>query len=183
MRIPDDVNHNTTLFLDRDGVINVRPIDSYVFTPDQFIFINGVKEALACFAKIFSRIIVVTNQQGIGKNLMTMDDAHRIHSQMIEAVSTSGGRIDKVFVAPNLKSDQSIMRKPNIGMGLKAKEYFPDIDFDNSIMVGDTVSDISFGKKLKMTTVVVGTEYKHVFNISHADYCFDSLYTFSKIFQ
>ena len=182
MILPDEINKNTTLFLDRDGVINVRPMDSYIFTPDQFVFIDGVKEALAIFAKLFPRIIVVTNQQGIGKNLMTMEDADRVHAQMIQLVADAGGRIDKVYVAPQLKSDQSNMRKPNIGMGLKAKEYFPDIDFSNSIMVGDTVTDISFGKKLKMTTVVVGTEYKHVYNLSHADYCFDSLGTMSKIF-
>jgi D-glycero-D-manno-heptose 1,7-bisphosphate phosphatase len=182
MILPNEVNANTTLFLDRDGVINVRPIDSYVFTPDEFVFIDGVLEAIAVFSKIFSHIIVVTNQQGIGKNLMTMDDAKRIHYFMMDEITKAGGRVDRVFVAPQLKHEQSNMRKPNIGMGLKAKEYFPTIDFENSVMVGDTVSDISFGKRLKMTTVAVGTEYKHVFNLSHADYCFDSLLTMSKIF-
>jgi histidinol-phosphate phosphatase family protein len=183
MILPTDVNKNTTLFLDRDGVINVRPIDSYIFHPDEFVFIEGVLNAIALFSKIFARIIVVTNQQGIGKNLMTLEDANRVHQRMFYDIESAGGKINRVYVAPHLKTEQSNMRKPNTGMGLLAKNDFPDIDFENSIMVGDTQSDVAFGKRLKMTTVVVGTEYKHVYNLSHADYCFESLFEFSKIFK
>lgn len=183
MILPDDVNKQTTLFLDRDGVINVRPIDSYIFNPEEFVFIDGVLEAIAVFSQVFSRIIVVTNQQGVGKKLMTLDDLNEVHQYMLDRVARSGGKIDKVYVAPHLKEEQSVMRKPNSGMGLQAKADFPDIDFRNSVMVGDTVSDVSFGKRLDMTTVVVGTEYRHVYNLSHADYCFDSLLSFSKIFK
>lgn len=183
MILPDDVNKQTTLFLDRDGVINVRPIDSYIFNPEEFEFIDGVLEAIAVFSHVFSRIIVVTNQQGVGKKLMTLDDVHDVHRYMLDRVADAGGKIDNVYVAPHLKEEQSVMRKPNSGMGLQAKADFPDIDFRNSVMVGDTVSDVSFGKRLDMTTVVVGTEYRHVYNLSHADYCFDSLLSFSKIFK
>jgi len=183
MILPNDVNNQTTLFLDRDGVINVRPIDSYILNPNEFVFIEGVLDAIAVFSKIFARIIVVTNQQGVGKNLMTMHDVDQVHKYMKNQIALAGGCIDKVYVAPQLKSDQSPMRKPNTGMGINAKEDFPTIDFKNAIMVGDTVSDISFGKRLEMTTVVVGTEYKHIFNLSHADYCFDSLLSFSQIFK
>ncbi len=183
MILPDDVNKQTTLFLDRDGVINVRPIDSYIFSSDEFVFIDGVLEAIATFTSLFSHIIVVTNQQGVGKNLMTLDDVEKVHQYMLRRIADVGGKIDKVYVAPHLKEEQSVMRKPNSGMGLKAQEDFPDIDFQNAVMVGDTFSDVSFGKRLNMTTVVVGSEYRHVYNLSHADYCFDSLLSFSKIFK
>lgn len=183
MILPNDVNAQTTLFLDRDGVINVRPIDSYILNPDEFVFIEGVLEAIAVFSKQFARIVVVTNQQGVGKQLMTLADVEEVHRYMMRQVDIAGGKIDKVYVAPHLKEDQSVMRKPNTGMGLQAKQDFPEIDFENAIMVGDTVSDISFGKRLKMTTVVVGTEYRHIYNLSHADYCFESLLAFSEIFK
>jgi D-glycero-D-manno-heptose 1,7-bisphosphate phosphatase len=183
MILPNDVNKQTTLFLDRDGVINVRPIDSYIFSTDGFVFIDGVLEAIAKFSQVFSRIIVVTNQQGVGKKLMTLDNLQDVHKYMMDRVAEAGGKIDKVYFAPHLKEEQSVMRKPNSGMGLQAKKDFPDIDFQNAIMVGDTFSDVSFGKRLDMTTVVVGSEYRHIFNLSHADYCYDSLLTFSKIFK
>jgi len=183
MILPNDVNKQTTLFLDRDGVINVRPIDSYIFSTDGFVFIDGVLEAIATFSQVFSRIIVVTNQQGVGKKLMTLDNLQDVHKYMMDRVAEAGGKIDKVYFAPHLKEEQSVMRKPNSGMGLQAKKDFPDIDFQNAIMVGDTFSDVSFGKRLNMTTVVVGSEYRHIFNLSHADYCYDSLLTFSKIFK
>jgi histidinol-phosphate phosphatase family protein len=182
MILPKDIDENTTLFLDRDGVINVRPIDSYVFTPNKFVFIDGAKEAIAKLSKVFARIIVVTNQQGIGKNLMTLEAVNKVHHKLISEVEKIGGKIEMIYVAPELKSDDSLMRKPNIGMGIQAQKDFPNIDFENSVMVGDTESDMMFGKRLKMTTVIVGPEGPEIFNQNHADYFFESLSAFSKIF-
>ena len=69
-----------TLFLDRDGVLNQRIVDDYVLKPEQFVVIDGVFEALKVFSSIFEHIVVVTNQQGIGKGLMTEDDLDAIHT-------------------------------------------------------------------------------------------------------
>lgn len=144
-----------TLFLDRDGVINRRLIDDYVKSVDEFRFEDGALEALAGLSTRFDRIVVVTNQQGIGKKLMHEDALQNIHNHMINEVDKAGGRIDAVYFCPDLKQSKSIYRKPDIGMGLLAKKQFPEIRFKQSVMVGDSISDMKFGKKLGMKTVFI----------------------------
>ena len=146
------------LFLDRDGVINKRLVDDYVKTPDDFIFEDGVLEAIRKFAKIFDRIVVVTNQQGIGKGLMTEGALQQIHQKMLDEVTQHGGRIDAIFFCPDLKKSNSLYRKPNIGMGLAAKKMFPEIRFKQSVMAGDSLSDMKFAKKLGMSSVFISKD-------------------------
>ncbi|MEE0266856.1 MAG: HAD-IIIA family hydrolase [Bacteroidales bacterium] len=143
------------LFLDRDGVINVRLIDDYVKRKEEFEFLEGSLEAFKIFVKYFDKIVVVTNQQGIGKGLMSENDLEQIHSYMKNEVELAGGRIDEVFFCPNLAKENSIDRKPSVGMGLKARKLFREIRFKDSIMVGDSLSDMVFGKRLKMHTVFI----------------------------
>lgn len=150
------VSKEWTLFLDRDGVINKRIPDSYVQFPEEFVFIKGVCETIAQCSGIFGNIFVVTNQQGIGKGLMSESNLSDVHRYMLDHIEGAGGKISAVYFAPQLASENSIMRKPNPGMGLKAKEEFPEIDFTKAIMIGDSNSDIEFGKKLGMKTVKIG---------------------------
>ncbi len=150
-----DIDKSWTLFLDRDGVINKKLENDYVKSWDEFEFLPGVLESIQYFSQIFGKIVVVTNQQGIGKGLYTHEDLDNIHHKMILEITASGGRIDKVYYSPNLNSENSILRKPNIGMGLKAKEDFPEIDFKKSVMIGDSVSDMQFGKNLGMKTFYI----------------------------
>ncbi len=156
------LNKSWTLFLDRDGVINKRPINNYVKNIQQFEFIDGVLESLAQLNKIFGRIIIVTNQQGIAKGLMLDKDLTDIHFYMCQQIEKAGGRIDKIFYCPELESSCSNNRKPEIGMGLQAKKHFPEIDFTRSIMVGDTISDIVFGKNLRMYTVLITDDNDYI---------------------
>jgi histidinol-phosphate phosphatase family protein len=147
-----------TLFLDRDGVINRRRIDDYVKNTAEFVFEDGVLEAIAKLSKHFDRIVVVTNQQGVGKKLMSEKTLAEIHNNMKNEVEKAGGRIDAVYFCPDLKHSKSIYRKPNIGMGLLAKRQFPEIRFKQSVMVGDSISDMKFGKKLGMKTVFISND-------------------------
>jgi D-glycero-D-manno-heptose 1,7-bisphosphate phosphatase len=151
-----------SLFLDRDGVINKRIPDDYVMTPEQFNFIPGVLEAFPIFGAHFGRIVVVSNQQGIGKGLMTEAMLQNIHKNMLEAISKAGGRIDKVYFCPHLRESGSFMRKPNIGMGLLARKDFPDIHFTRSVMTGDSISDMRFGKRLGMRTIFISNDLKQI---------------------
>ena len=121
-----------TLFLDRDGVINQRIPEDYVKHPDEFQFIPGVTEALAILASIFNPIIVVTNQQGIGRGLMNEDQLKQIHDKMLNGIMESGGRIDAIYYSPDLKNTNSFTRKPSVGLGLKARKQFPSINFKKS---------------------------------------------------
>jgi histidinol-phosphate phosphatase family protein len=145
-----------TLFLDRDGVINKRLPGDYVKELSEFEFLPGVPEAIAELSKIFGRIIVVTNQQGIGKGLYGETDLAKIHAFMIGEIQKAGGKIDAVFHAPQLASENSPMRKPGIGMALKAKENFHEIDFKRSVMAGDTASDMEFARRAGMKAFFIG---------------------------
>jgi histidinol-phosphate phosphatase family protein len=147
-----------TLFLDRDGVINLRPPDDYVKNVDEVIFSPGALQAIRMFAQIFTRIIVVTHQQGIGKGLMTEDDLQAVHRHMGLKISLAGGRIDKFYHCPDLAGAPGNGRKPNLVMANWAKNDFPEIDLSKSIMVGDTQSDIEFGRNAGMFTILLGNE-------------------------
>jgi D-glycero-alpha-D-manno-heptose 1-phosphate guanylyltransferase len=149
------INKTWTLFLDRDGVINNKIDNDYVRTIQEFKFLPKVKTSIAILSKLFGRIIIVTNQQGVGKGLMTLHALEEIHKYLKTEISKVGGKIDQIYCAPALVSDQSILRKPNIGMALKAKEDFPEIDFSKSLMVGDSISDIEFGQKTGMISILI----------------------------
>ena len=79
---------------------------------------------------------------------------------MAEEIGKAGGRVDAVFYSPHLQSDRSFMRKPNIGMALKARRQFPEIRFGKSVMAGDSISDMIFGKRAGMKTVFISTDSK-----------------------
>ncbi len=149
------INQDTVLFLDRDGVINQRIPNDYVKSWDEFVFLPKVKEALAIFTTIFSKIFVVTNQQGIGKGLMKEEMLHQIHQKMSDEFEKVGGHIRQVYYAPELHSENPVNRKPAIGMALQAKAQFPDIDLQNAIMIGDSESDIAFGHNAGMQTIFI----------------------------
>ena len=172
MRLLDFLGFKKTLFLDRDGVIN-KKIDGYIAKPSELEFIPNVLSAIGVLSTIFETIVIVTNQQGIGKGLMTHDDLHSIHSHMMRHITLSGGRIDNIYYCPHLASEDSPCRKPNPGMALQAKADFANIDFRESIMIGDSDSDILFGNQLNMTTVRIST-----FEDSSADYTCSSLSDF-----
>ena len=153
------LNNDWTLFLDRDGVINERLHGDYVKTPDEFKFIDGVLRAISKLAKTFDRIIVVTNQQGIGKGLMTVDDLTIIHDLMISEIEKAGGRIDSIYFCPHLEEENSPCRKPNTGMAMLAQQDYPEIDFRKSIMVGDGLHDMEFGRQSGMITAYLGADH------------------------
>ena len=149
------IDSTWTLFLDRDGVINKRIKGDYIRLWEQFEFLPGAQKAFRIFSEIFGRIIVVSNQQGIGKGLMTENDVQNIHEKMIREIQKQNGRIDKTYFSPFLDSEKSIHRKPNVGMALNARKDFPEIRFKKSMMAGDSLSDMVFGKRLNMKTVFI----------------------------
>jgi len=172
-----NIDKSWSLFLDRDGVINKRLEGDYVKTLDEFEFLEGVPEAISILSGIFGKIIVVTNQQGIGKGLYTENDLNIIHHYLADEIEKHGGRIDKVYFSPHLASDNHQNRKPGIGMALEAKKDFPEIDLSRSFMIGDSMSDMQFGKTAGMKTVFISEEKKTDANI---DLWFPSLLEFAK---
>jgi D-glycero-alpha-D-manno-heptose 1-phosphate guanylyltransferase len=145
-----------TLFLDRDGVINQEKENDYINHWHEFKFYPNAAATVANLSKLFGHTVVVTNQKGIGKGVSKAEDVEHIHTRIAEAVAELGGRIDAFFYCPDLDS-ASPNRKPNPGMAHQAKKAFPTIDFSKSLMVGNNVSDLQFGRNAGMHTAYLRT--------------------------
>ena len=148
------VDKSWSVFLDRDGVINIEKEADYIRNWDEFKFYEGAADAIAAISIKVARVFVVTNQKGVGKMLMSESDLQHIHENMLNAVADAGGRIAQVYYCTDL-NDDNYFRKPNPGMGFKARTDFPETDFNKAIMVGNTMGDMQFGKTLGMITVFI----------------------------
>lgn len=140
------------LFLDRDGVLNVLRPNDYVKCPAELDILPKTAEALEMCRRHFDFIFIVTNQQGIGKGLMSEGDLEAVHAKLTEALPF----IDKIYYCPHLESTHSFFRKPSIGMALQARREYPGLRLKNCVMVGDSMTDMLFGRRAGMTTVLVG---------------------------
>lgn len=173
------INPTWTLFIDRDGVINDEKHLDYIHSWNEFKFYDGVKEALKIFNKEFGIIVMVTNQRGVAKGLTKLKDLHLIHKNMMQEIEDAGGRIDKIYFCPEMESPN---RKPNPGMGLQAIQDFPEIDLSKSIMIGNTLSDMKFGRNLGVAiNIFLPTTRKEVdVNDSNIDMVFNDLIAVAK---
>lgn len=149
------IDPSWTLFLDRDGTINRRLINDYVKNIGEFEFLPKALEGIYELSPLFETIVIVTNQQCIGKEIISHEELAEVHNYMMQGITSANGRIDQIYYCPELAAFNPICRKPNPGMALQAKEDFPQIEFEKSIMVGDTLSDMQFGKQLGMKTVLI----------------------------
>jgi len=140
---------NRALFLDRDGVINIDY--GYVHTPDTFEFINGIFDVANFAIELNYKLVVITNQAGIGRGIYSEEDFNKLTSWMCEKFSTAGAPIDRVYFSPYhptagiggyLKDDYN--RKPKPGMILNAQKEL-DLDLRSSVLIGDKASDIQAG--------------------------------------
>jgi histidinol-phosphate phosphatase family protein len=173
------INPNWTLFLDRDGVINVEKKEDYIRNWEEFQFYDESLLALPILAQKFNRIVITTNQKGIGKGLMTHEDLLQIHSNMLNAIQKAGGRIDHIYYCADVDND-SPNRKPQPGMAFQAKAQFPQIQFNESIMVGNRTSDMQFGRNAGMHTVFLATTHPETpFPNESINYRFDNLLAFA----
>ena len=152
------IEKDWTLFLDRDGVLNKEIVGSYVTSLDEFEFCDGVPRAVQFLSELFGTVVVVTNQRGVGRGLMTTETLRGIHTEMKSGIVAAGGRIDRVYSCTAI-NDEDRNRKPNTGMAMQAREDFPQIDFHKSVMVGNSLSDMEFGKRLAMHTVFLTTKH------------------------
>lgn len=156
MRKIENLDSSWTLFIDRDGVINHEKQEDYILNWNEFRFYDGTLEAMKRLSAIFPTIILVTNQRGVGKGLMTQEDLDSIHSNMLSAIKENSGKIDQVYYCTSLDND-CFERKPNPGMAHLAQKDFPHIDFSKSIMIGNKLSDMNFGRNAGMFTIYVDT--------------------------
>jgi len=131
----------------------------YVRNFSEFEFMKGAELAIANLSKIFKRILIVTNQQGIAKGIMSTEDLNSLHQNMLQQLKTTGGAIQKIYYCPHLDAENCKCRKPNTGMIKQAIIDFPDLENEKSYLVGDSDSDITAGNEMGLITVKVDNEY------------------------
>ncbi|HUA99329.1 MAG TPA: HAD family hydrolase [Terracidiphilus sp.] len=146
----------STVFLDRDGVINEKmPEGSYVRSLGELRLLPGAAEAIAKLNRVHLRTLVVTNQRGVALGLYSMADVEAIHSALQRQLAGRGAHVDRFYVCPHDKG-RCNCRKPLPGLYEQALADFPDIDAAASVLIGDSLSDIEFGRRLGMHTVFIG---------------------------
>lgn len=146
-----------TVFLDRDGVLNRKmPEGAWVTKPEELSLLAGVPEAVARLNLAGLLVVVVTNQRGIAQGQLTAEDLERIHEVLRTSLDSRGAHLDGIFVCPHDRGECDC-RKPLTGMFEQAKAKFPAIDAKTSVMIGDSLADMQFGKTLGMLTVLLRT--------------------------
>lgn len=128
------------IVLDRDGVINADS-DQYIKSPDEWRPIAGSLEAIARLNQWGYRVVVVTNQSGVGQGLFEMDTLNAIHDKMIRAAAQVGGRIDAIFFCPHTSDDKCDCRKPQAGL-LKEVARRYNADLAGVPAIGDSLRDL-----------------------------------------
>ncbi len=147
---------NGAIFLDRDGVINHPPSEErrYIRNWKEFRFIPGTLRALKKLHQAKKQVIVVSNQAGVGKKIMTQQQLNDLTLQMRKAVEKTGGKLHAVYYCTHPPSAGCRCRKPYTGMLKKARRKF-GIDLARSIVVGDSPTDILMGQLAGCATVMV----------------------------
>ncbi|MDR1883544.1 MAG: HAD-IIIA family hydrolase [Prevotella sp.] len=175
----DNLKKYKYLFLDRDGVINVERPGDYVKNISEFVFEENSLEAIAILSQVFECIFVVTNQRGVGRNVMSLSALQQVHGYMLREIEKAGGKITGIYFCIDPDST-SINRKPNTGMAFQIRRDHPAVDFSQSVMAGNSRSDIEFGNKLGMLTVLIGDKYKKEHKIYQTvNACYENLYKFA----
>jgi D-glycero-D-manno-heptose 1,7-bisphosphate phosphatase len=146
------------VFLDRDGVLNRKmPEGAYVGDWAQFQWLAGADEAIARMNRAGLTVILVTNQRGIALGLYTHAQLEDIHANIQRHLARHGARLDAVYYCPH-NHGECHCRKPDIGLFEQALQQFPQANAQNSLVIGDSLSDIQAGQRLGMKTVFIQGE-------------------------
>ncbi len=172
----------SALFLDRDGVVNEQIVDGYVMRWEDFVFKEDVFEALRLLRGKCDRMLLVTNQQCVGKGLCTMADIELIHARMQAELREHASAFDRIYCCPHLAAENCSCRKPRPGMAVQAFADFPDVDPARSVMVGDSLSDMRFAQNAGLIPVHVGAKREMEFDEIQkiTPYHFETLLDFAR---
>jgi len=181
-RVKRDISSAKVVFLDRDGVINRKmPEGQYVKAWSQFHLLPGAAEAIVKLKRAGLLVIVITNQRGIALGLYRAEDVDRIHARLQQELRAQNAQIDAFYICPHDR-DTCNCRKPLTGLFEQAKAAFPEIQLETSLLVGDSLSDIEFGRSLGLTTILIegdmnggDRDIRDVRASQLADLCFPSL--------
>lgn len=148
-----------TIFIDRDGTINVRPPKAcYIETPEQFEWLPGAIDAIKMAKEAGFRIVMITNQPGIARGNLTEDTLSQIHSKMQADLKQHGCEIDTIYYCPHNWDDGCDCRKPEPGMFYQAEKDF-SIDLTKCYMVGDDERDMEAARKADCKYIMVNQQF------------------------
>lgn len=143
------------VFLDRDGVINVDSPD-YIKTPDEFHPIAGSLEAIARWSGAGYAVVLITNQSGLARGIITSRALAEIHSRLEDAVVALGGRIQSILICPHLPDDGCACRKPRTGLLERASREL-GLVVRGAPMIGDRRSDLEAARAAGCRPILVRT--------------------------
>lgn len=143
-------------FLDRDGVINENLENDYVKSWDEFQFIQGVKQAIKALTDANCKVIIISNQAGIGKGIMSAEAVEKINARMVKEIEHCGGKVAATYYCPHRPDENCECRKPKPGMLLKAEREL-GVKLLQAYLIGDKISDIQAGAQVGCKTILVKT--------------------------
>ncbi len=150
-----------TVFLDRDGVLNEKmPEGQWVTRWADFHVLPGVPEAIAKLNRAGLRVIVVSNQRGIALGRFSSADVEAIHTAFQKLLTAQGAHVDAFYFCPHDRLECNC-RKPLPGLFEQARGEFPEIRATTSAVIGDSLPDIEFGRRLGMMTIFVDGAPEH----------------------
>lgn len=150
------------IFIDRDGTLNKRPNKAeYIVKPEDFIWLDGAKEGIKKLNNAGYFIIMISNQAGIARGVMTDHDFDLVQSKMNNDLLRINGHIDAVYYCPHGWNDDCDCRKPKPGMLYQAQKEH-SIDLTKCIMIGDDERDIITANNADMKGILVDDNYKFI---------------------
>ncbi|MEP7196693.1 MAG: HAD-IIIA family hydrolase [Saprospiraceae bacterium] len=177
----DKLKHKKSLFLDRDGVINIQIPNDYVKHWNEFVFREDFIKNISRIFGQFDYVFVVTNQQVIGKEIISIQELNKIHEGMQNEIVKHGGFITKIVYCPHLLSSNCDCRKPKAGMLDQIKTEFSDCSFSNAVFVGDSESDMIAAKSRGIVSVLLQSTHTNFSTSNHADFIISNWDEFNSI--
>ncbi|QQG43502.1 MAG: HAD family hydrolase [Candidatus Daviesbacteria bacterium] len=144
------------VFLDRDGTINNNQT-GYTYKINDFVCLPGVIESLVKFSKTSYKIIILTNQSGIGRKYFSFSQFHKLNNWMLKEFKKNNVRIDKVFFCPHHPQNNCSCRKPKPGLIIQAVQTF-GISLEESWLIGDDERDIILAKTVNLRSIKIGAK-------------------------
>jgi D-glycero-D-manno-heptose 1,7-bisphosphate phosphatase len=144
-----------TVFLDRDGVLNRRIPGGYVTRWEEFAFLPGVMESLAKLGDAGFQLVIISNQAGVAKGILTCADLIQITEMSLDELQAHGVRVEGAFFCLHSSSDACSCRKPKVGLFQEAARLLP-VNFRRSFFIGDSPSDMHAGAEMGCATIYLG---------------------------
>jgi histidinol-phosphate phosphatase family protein len=146
-----------SVFLDRDGVLNRRISGGYVTRWADFTFLPGVMETLSQLVVAGFQLVIVSNQAGVAKGLLSCEDLIQITEASLKELQAAGVPMDGAFFCLHQPADACPCRKPRVGLLEEAARVLP-IDFRRSFLIGDSPSDMQAGAQMGCATIYLAGE-------------------------